>query len=103
MDTNNTNKTNNGPKKDIGGLWLRKSQAGVSYFSGSITINGGKQDIVIFKNTYKKPEEKTPDYKIYLSEAPKQQNPTEKNSSAKPEAELKDLSVETIEEDEIPF
>lgn len=48
---------------EIGALWLKTSQKGTKFMSG--TING--QDVVIFKNTMKQPGEKTPDYRVYRS------------------------------------
>ena len=53
-------------KKDIGALWKKTSQKGKEFFSGVITINGEKHQIVIFPNDYKK-EDKHPDYKIFPS------------------------------------
>ena len=51
-------------KESIGGLWLSEEKEGKQrYMYGS--INGEK--IVVFKNTYKKPGEKTPDYKVFAS------------------------------------
>ena len=54
-------------KESIGALWLRKSQKGMTYLSGSIEIAGRKQEIVIFKND-KGNNEKRPDYRIFPSE-----------------------------------
>lgn len=48
---------------DIGALWLKTSQNGKRYFSG--TVNG--EAVVVFKNDHKQDGEKTPDYRVYKS------------------------------------
>ena len=47
----------------IGALWVKTSKKGVKYFSGSITVNGVTQKLVIFKNT-RRTEDKHPEYNI---------------------------------------
>jgi len=48
-------------QESIGGLWLQKDKSGNTYMSGSI----GDVKVAIFKNTFKKEGEKTPDYRVY--------------------------------------
>jgi hypothetical protein len=51
-------------------LWLKESTGAdkKKYFSGVVTVDGKETRIVIFKNDYKKPGEKSPDYRIYPQE-----------------------------------
>ena len=55
-------------KKSIGGLWVNESKAGVKYLNGALKINDVDHKIVIFKNTYKKDGDRTPDWNIFLKE-----------------------------------
>ena len=56
-------------KEAVGALWLNESRDGKKYMSGSVDLPcGQKLKVVVFKNTYKQPGEKTPDYKIYPAE-----------------------------------
>jgi uncharacterized protein (DUF736 family) len=50
--------------ESIGALWKRESQNGTVYLSGNVVIDGVKHNIAVFKNTFKKDGEKTPDYRI---------------------------------------
>lgn len=61
---------NNERRIKLSGLWLNKSKAGESYFSGSLGSNG---KLLIFKNSKKEEGSKQPDYELYLvPTAPKQ-------------------------------
>ena len=90
-------------KKDIGGLWEQTSQKGVVYLSG--TING--QKVVLFQNTYKKPGENGPDWRVYpkddnqTSPAPAQaaQTPPAQRSTQPPSY----TPTPAFPEDDIPF
>jgi len=53
-------------KREIVGLWSRKTKEGQEYFSGMITDLRGDIQIVVFKNDKK--NENQPDYDILLSE-----------------------------------
>ena len=73
---------------EIGALW--KADDGKPYvFSGE--VNGEK--VVVFRNTFKKPGERTPDYRI-LKRQQREQGPTYKGDS-KP--------GDKITDDDIPF
>lgn len=53
---------------EIGGLWLKESQKGTKFMSGTMTFNGEKVEVVVFKNSHKQPGERTPDYRVYKSQ-----------------------------------
>ena len=53
-------------KTKIGALWQREGPNG-TYFTGSITLDGKTQRVIIFRNSYKT-QEKQPDYEIYESQ-----------------------------------
>lgn len=72
---------------DIGALWLKTSKDGSKkYMSGTVTVNGVKINIVVFKNNNKK-EDRHPDYNILQS---------------KP-MEQKQAQPEETQEEEVPF
>lgn len=52
--------------KKLGVLW-QKEKNGKTYFTGNITINGEKHDIVLFANN-KRPGKQDPDFQIFPSE-----------------------------------
>lgn len=74
-------------KKNIGGLWLKTSESGNKFMSGSIEINKVKHQFVVFKNKYKKESNNHPDYVIFPS------NPKPVNNAP----------VDDINSEEIPF
>ena len=49
----------------IGALWKKTGQKG-EYMTGEVEVNGVKQRIVVFKNSYKE-KENQPDYRILAS------------------------------------
>lgn len=59
-------------KKNNGGIWETKGREGETFFSGSIDLDGNSYKFKAYKNKFKKPGERTPDYQIYLDEAPKE-------------------------------
>lgn len=67
---------------ELGGLWLKESQAGVKFMSGKITVDGQQIDVVLFKNTFKKPGENTPDYRLYRSRQRQEQAPAPRGHPA---------------------
>lgn len=54
-------------KKDesIGALWISDNPK--IAFSGTLNMESGKTKIIVFKNSFKKEGETSPDYKIYIS------------------------------------
>lgn len=95
-------------KNDIGGLWKKVSKAGSEYMSGSVEVNGEKISIVVFSNSYKKAGERTPDFKIFLSESrdpvaneiPSSKPEVKKNKNNAPPQEVES---DSLVDDEIPF
>ncbi len=92
-------------KQSIGALWSRNGQNG-EFLSGDVTINGQKTEIVVFQNTYKQEGEKTPDWRIYVSEPRANSNPAPKTVAkgkapakkpSRPVAEEPDLSNENVD------
>lgn len=61
--------------KDIGALWVQTGKNG-EYWSGSIEINGTKQNVLVFKNTYKN-KETQPDFKVYEKREKKEEQQVE--------------------------
>jgi uncharacterized protein (DUF736 family) len=55
-------------ESEMGGLWVKTSQAGREFMSGTLTIDGQPVEVVLFPNTYKKPGERTPDWRVYKSQ-----------------------------------
>lgn len=98
QNTNNTNNTKN-KEQEIGALWTKKSKAGASFLSGYI-LNEQKQrvNVVVFKNSYKKPGEKTPDFRLYLSEV--KQDAT---ASGVTQDNFETNQADNGRDDEIPF
>jgi uncharacterized protein (DUF736 family) len=90
---NETKPADKQQKKDIGALWLKKSQkTDTSYLSGSIKLPSGEtMKVLVFKNKYKNSSNQ-PDYRIF---------PDEKLATEKPAATpaFKDED----EDSEIPF
>lgn len=52
---------------EIGGLWRRDGSNG-EFLSGRLTIDGKSVEVVVFPNTYKQDGERTPDWRVYLSQ-----------------------------------
>lgn len=52
------------------GLWINKSGGGETYMGGNL----GASRLLMFKNSYKKPDNKEPDYILYIAPAAKQEN-----------------------------
>ena len=68
---------------EIGALWQAVSKAtNMKYYNGSVTINGTKHDIVVFKNKYKQENDKTPNWRIYLSTPRENVNTPHKEASS---------------------
>jgi len=78
-------------ENSIGALWLKDGKAG-KYMTGEVEVNGEKQRIVVFKNTYKQ-QDKQPDYRI-LAARPKDASEQASQQPAQPSGDF---------EDDIPF
>ena len=51
----------------IGGLWANEDREGKTFLSGYL----GDARVLVFKNKFKKPGEKQPDYRMYVTRKPK--------------------------------
>ena len=108
MSNNTENATQTGKENEIGALWSKTSKSsGSEYFSGHLTgENGEKVKIVVFRNSYKKAGENTPDMRIYKSQPLSEQNqsPSSGGQVAKSSTSKKQAQVqENLEDEEIPF
>lgn len=83
--------------ESIGALWENEGKNGTKYLSGNVEIDGKKHPIVVFKNTYKQPGEKSPDWRIL----PKQQKQGVAVAPDSPAAESGKTSADF--DDNIPF
>lgn len=67
---NNTQNNNSNRKDELGALWKKKSKSGMSFLSGYVKVDdlGLEKEIkvVVFANS-KKNNDKSPDYRIYVS------------------------------------
>lgn len=95
---NDSNKKTKGAwsEREIGALWLQKSQAGNKYLGGHLVLEGegleeNREKITVWANKDK--NEKAPDYRIYRSE-PKQQ---ESSSTVTPKVVESEESEEELD------
>jgi uncharacterized protein (DUF736 family) len=101
MENNNQTNESKLKGKDIGALWLKKSQkTNASYLTGSVKLPSGEViKILVFKNNYKNSPNQ-PDYRIFPDEkAPAAEVP---QKQSKPKEPVANNSVE-LEDEEIPF
>lgn len=100
-ESNQNSKGGDWKDREIGALWLRKSQSGNKYLSGHVEIGDGegleesKEKVIVFANKDKK-SDKAPDYRIYRSEPQqaKETAPSDASSSNNTQAtEEDDLDV----------
>lgn len=101
--------------QELGGLWCRVSGSGENYMTGNVTLNGETTQVVIFKNKFKKDGERTPDYRIYLSErvemesdtaskpAPTKPAATKSAVKVRKEAEYEGVTLDEEVELDVPF
>lgn len=87
--------------KNTGGLWKNKDSKGSEYFSGSFDVDGKSVRIKVFPNTFKKPGDRSPDYRIMLDDG---SAPAPKMALNKSVQKTKSKPVQ-VEEDnsDIPF
>jgi len=100
MNTTQTTQKNS-RDSERGALWLKKSKAGADFLSGYVLDEEkNKVSIVVFKNSFKKAGESSPDYRIYISD-----NPVVKNTQDSPKASLAENNIppDSDTSDEIPF
>jgi len=62
---------------EIGGLWLRKSKKGETYMEGPL----GNAQLVVLPNQWKNPDDKRPDYRMFVRPRPKKTTPAEKRTT----------------------
>ena len=53
-------------ERECGALW-RNGQGEKAFYSGSVTIDGKTQKIVVFRNSYKQEASREADLRIYIS------------------------------------
>lgn len=69
-------------EKSIGALWVQTGEKG-EYWTGNIEINGTKQNVIVFKNNYKKDNQ--PDFRIFEKKQKQEEQ------------------IEILSDDELPF
>ena len=87
---------NNYDNTNKGAVWLRTSQKGMKYMSGTLNVNGVEYDIAMFKNDKK--SDKAPDYRLTLTAKDKT------NDADKVYIDFGNLVEENpIDDDSLPF
>ena len=56
----------NWKERECGSLW-RNGEGEKAFYSGTVTVNGESQRIVVFRNSYKQEGSKEADLRIYIS------------------------------------
>lgn len=93
----------NNRENEVGALWLKKSEKdGSAFFSGKLNVNGEQIDVVVFKNSFKQPGEKSPDYRIYKSQ-PREGFASQPAKTQKYATPYSTPSSRITKEDDIPF
>ncbi len=77
---------------ELGALWKKSNDKG-EFFTGAVTLDGVKIDIVVFPNGYKR-EERHPDFRILKAKGERRPQPAAPTSGAR--------TVEP-DDDRIPF
>jgi uncharacterized protein (DUF736 family) len=106
----NEQKKNDWQERELGALWVKKSDKGSQYMTGHIELKGatGKVQLVVFKNKGKRNEdgsytksEKAPDFRLFLSESREEREAkaAEQPSTAAPQ----EATAATSSDDEIMF
>jgi uncharacterized protein (DUF736 family) len=97
MSNANTEKTGKWGALELGALWTKVSKDKTQkFFTGHITTPlDGKVELVIFSNKDKK-NEKSPDFRIYLSEPKK-----DSEASAPPAAKAKVAAAPSKDDEEM--
>ncbi len=50
---------------ELGALWI--SRSGKSKYNGKLKLNGKDVSVIVMENTFKKPDDNSPDFRLYLS------------------------------------
>ena len=82
-------------EEELGALWRKQSERG-EYFTGSVTVDGVKVDLVVFPNGYKK-SEKQPDFRILKARA------RDKSDGRSPSEMGRPAPAAAQDDDAIPF
>ena len=99
MNNTNQNTNTNQNQNELGALWKKKSNAGMSFLSGYINDHDGQRiDVVVFANS-KKTNEKAPDYRLYVSKPLDNQNKTTASTPVTKAVPAKNAQP-VVEEDE---
>jgi uncharacterized protein (DUF736 family) len=78
-------------EEELGALWKKSNERG-EYFTGSVTVDNVKLDVVVFPNGYKR-EERHPDFRILKARG--ERRPQAPAASPRPAAD--------VDDDRIPF
>lgn len=82
------------PEKDIGAVWVKKSQSGAQFLSVVVDLNqfgvNQKVSLVGFKNKNKK-ENKHPDFRIFVSN--RESSTANSSQAAAPAVAAQDLDI----------
>ena len=107
----NEQKKNDWQERELGALWVKKSDKGSQYMTGHIELKGasGKVQLVVFKNQGKKNEdgtytknEKAPAFRIFLSES-REEREAAKTTEPTSTAPAQEAAAANSSEDEIMF
>lgn len=82
-------------EEELGALWKKSNERG-EYFTGSVTVDNVKLDVVVFPNGYKR-EERHPDFRILKARKGERRPDRPQTQPAKPSPSAQD------DDDRIPF
>lgn len=75
-------------EEELGALWKKTNERG-EYFTGSLTVDGQKIDVVVFPNNFKK-QERHPDFRILKARDKGASRPDRPQPASRPSAEADD-------------
>ena len=72
-------------EKPVGAFWIKEGKGKQKFMSGTINVKEIAEQspdienasVILFKNTYKKPGEKSPDYRMFVGRSKKDEKPLE--------------------------
>jgi len=82
-------------EEELGALWKRQSERG-EYFTGSVTLDGVKTEVVVFPNGYKR-SDKHPDFRILKARS------RDKSDGRSPSEMGRPAPATAQDDDAIPF